>query len=73
MPDYRLYHLRGPKFEVVSFNEFVEDDDLKAIMRSEGERGSNSMELWSGHRKVMRWDAPPPMPGPGMAGPGTRS
>jgi hypothetical protein len=53
---YRLYHLRGSTFEVESFHEFEAKDDTDAIAQSEGRRGVNPMELWSGHRKVMRWD-----------------
>jgi hypothetical protein len=64
MPDYRLYHLRGAKFEVVSFQEFTADNDESAMLRSEAERGPNAMELWSGHRKVMHWHAPMETPGP---------
>jgi hypothetical protein len=54
---YRLYHLRGPTSEVESFHEFEADDDGDAIDQCEGRRGVNPMELWSGHRKVKRWDS----------------
>ena len=53
---YRLYHLRGSKFEVESFDEFEAEDDRKAIVEADARRGVKPMELWSGHRKVMRWD-----------------
>ena len=54
---YRLYHLRGANFEVESFDEFEAEDDRNAIAESEARRGLKPMELWSGHRKVMRWDS----------------
>ena len=53
---YRLYLLRGPKNEVESFREFHAPDDASAIARGETWRNVNPMELWSGHRKVRRWD-----------------
>ncbi len=56
MAYYRLYQLRGPKNRVETFHEFDADDDLKAIARGETYRRFNSMELWSGHRKVRRWE-----------------
>jgi hypothetical protein len=53
---YRLYHLRGSASEVESFHEFDAEDDGGAIAESEARRGIHAMELWSGHRKVKRWD-----------------
>lgn len=57
MAYYRMYQLHGPKNEVESFYEFEADDDERAIALAERRRGLNSMELWSGHRKVHRWEA----------------
>lgn len=56
MAYYRLYHLHGPKNEVARFEEFEAQDDASAIALSEKYLGLNPMELWSGHRKVHRWD-----------------
>ncbi len=53
---YRLYQLRGPRNEVESFEEFHADGDPAAIVLAESHRSLNPMELWSGHRKVRRWD-----------------
>ena len=53
---YRLYQLRGPRNEVESFHEFHAADDREAIAVVETMRRMNPMELWSGHRKVRRWD-----------------
>jgi len=57
MAYYRLYQLHGARNEVGSFEEFDADDDAEAIARGETYRRLNPMELWSGHRKVRRWDA----------------
>jgi len=57
MAYYRLYQLHGPRNEVASFEEFDANDDDEAIARGETYRSVNAMELWSGHRKVRRWDA----------------
>jgi hypothetical protein len=56
MAYYRLYHLRGAKNEVESFREFNAEDDSSAIALGETWRSLNPMELWSGHRKVRRWE-----------------
>ena len=56
MAYYRLYQLHGPRNEVESFEEFDAGDDAEAIARGETFRRLNPMELWSGHRKVRRWE-----------------
>ena len=56
MAYYRLYHLRGPKNEVETFREFDADDDATAIAQGDGWQDLHPMELWSGHRKVRRWE-----------------
>ena len=56
MAYYRLYHLRGPRNEVETFREFDAEDDANAIAQGEAWRDLNPMELWSGHRKVRRWE-----------------
>jgi len=53
---YRLYQLHGPRNEVQSFHEFEAPNDVTAIELGEERRGPNPMELWSGHRKVRRWE-----------------
>jgi hypothetical protein len=53
---YRLYQLRGPRNEVESFQEFEAADDRSAIALGESWQNLNPMELWSGHRKVRRWE-----------------
>ena len=53
---YRLYQLHGPRNEVQSFHEFEARDDAHAIEVGEERHGVNPMELWSGHRKVRRWE-----------------
>jgi len=57
MAYYRLYHLRGPRNEVETFREFDAEDDLSAIAQCDACRDLNPMELWSGHRKVRRWES----------------
>ena len=56
MAYYRLYHLRGAKNEVQSFEEFDAEDDAGAVARGEALHDGLAMELWSGHRKVHRWE-----------------
>jgi len=59
MAYYRLYQLHGARNEVQSFEEFDAADDVEAIARSETLRRLGAMELWSGHRKVRRWESIP--------------
>ena len=59
MAYYRLYQLHGPRNEVESFEEFDAVDDAEAIVLGETYRRLNPMELWSGHRKVRRWEGIP--------------
>lgn len=54
---YRLYQLCGPRNKVESFREFEADADSIAVVLAETWRGRNPMELWSGNRKVRRWEA----------------
>jgi hypothetical protein len=56
MAYYRLYHLRGVKNEVQSFEEFDAKDDAGAIAQGDALHDGFAMELWSGHRKVHRWE-----------------
>jgi hypothetical protein len=56
---YRLYQLRETTNEVTSFEEFEADGDSLAIAMAEVWRSFNPMELWSGRRKVRRWEAVP--------------
>lgn len=56
---YRLYQLREMTNEVTSFDEFEADGDALAIAMVEAWRSFNPMELWSGHRKIRRWEGLP--------------
>jgi hypothetical protein len=51
-----MYQLHGPRNNVRSFREFEADEDATAIAECENWRDSNAMELWSGRRKVRRWE-----------------
>lgn len=53
---YRLYQLHGPKNEVESFHEFHAENDAAAVVIGETMLRVNPMELWTGHRKVHRWE-----------------
>lgn len=53
---YRLYYFGGPNGRIDHFREFEALHDAAAITQSGEWRSVSSMELWSGRRKVMRWD-----------------
>jgi len=56
MTYYRLYFFTGPSGRIDQFREFEMPDDLAAIRQAALWRGTAPMELWSGARKVRRWD-----------------
>jgi hypothetical protein len=55
MAYYRLYFF-GHRNRIEQFREFEVSDDFTAIHQAAEWRGSAPMELWSGARKVRRWD-----------------
>lgn len=55
MAYYRLYFFGGGN-RIEQFREFEMRDDLAAIRQAAQWRGTAPMELWSGARKVRRWD-----------------
>ena len=56
MAYYRLYFLDGVG-HIAQFHEFEADDDRAAVALADSWRGIGAMELWSGRRKVRRWDS----------------
>lgn len=50
MPFYRLYHVKGGRFEGV--DDFEADDDVQAVRHAETLNGTSIAELWSGKRKI---------------------
>jgi hypothetical protein len=55
MAYYRLYFF-GCGNRIEQFREFEVSNDLAAIRQAAEWRGTVAMELWSGARKVRRWD-----------------
>lgn len=53
---YRLYRLAEPGGRFVGFEEIEAADDDAAIAAAEAYRGAQALELWSGKRKVRRFD-----------------
>jgi hypothetical protein len=58
MPYYRLYFFAGSTGRIEQFREFEIHDDLAAIRQAHEWRSIAPMELWSGARKIRRWDEP---------------
>jgi hypothetical protein len=56
MAYYRLYFLDGTSGHIHEFREFESADDLAALAQAAAWRSINPMELWSGARKVRRWE-----------------
>jgi hypothetical protein len=56
MAYYRLYFFNGSGGRIHEFREFEVGDDLAAIRQAAQWRGAVPMELWSGARKIRRWD-----------------
>ena len=64
MAGYRLYFLERFSGHIAKAHEFEADDDLAAVGIAEEWRTDGPMELWSGDRKVLRWDGRPMVPRP---------
>jgi hypothetical protein len=56
MAYYRLYFLDG-RSHIEHFHEFEADTHAAAVAQADEWRTLNAMELWSGRRKVKRWEA----------------
>lgn len=61
MAYYRLYFLNGSN-RIEHFREFEAITDLVAMAQADEWRTLGAMELWSGQRKVRRWEPLQPSP-----------
>lgn len=71
MPYYRLYFLGSASGGISEVREFEAEADEAAIAVSEQMMRPSAMELWSGERKVHRWESRgsgPPQEEPPAAG-----
>jgi hypothetical protein len=57
MAYYRLYFFDRSDGHIDQFREFEAPDDPAAIAQAADWRELDAMELWSGGRKVKRWEA----------------
>lgn len=55
MTYYRLYIFDGSG-HIARFHEFEAASDVAALASARERRSTTAMELWSGNRKVRRWD-----------------
>jgi hypothetical protein len=60
MGHYRLYFLDGFSGHINRFSELDASTDAAAISQALKSSTTAPMELWCGHRKVMRWEADTP-------------
>jgi hypothetical protein len=59
MPDYRLYFLNPHNGHIEGVEEFHTADDIEAICLVNQRDDAVPLELWSGGRKVARFDGRP--------------
>lgn len=59
MAYYRLYYMDSQSGHIDHFREFDAPDDDSAVALAEEVRTLSPMELWSGRRKIRRWEAIP--------------
>jgi len=57
MPVYRLYFMNRFNGHIDRFFEFEAESDLEALQTVQTASGVQPMELWSGERKVGRFEA----------------
>lgn len=62
MPDYRLYHLDRHSGHIRTAETFDAPDDESAREQIRQRALSDPLELWSGSRKVERFEARPELP-----------
>ena len=60
MGQYRLYFMDGFSGHIIRFRELHALTDDAAISLATQSSTTAPMELWCGHRKVMRWEADTP-------------
>ena len=58
MVGYRLYFMARGTEHIENVHEFEAIDDDAAISTCDEWRGFQTAELWSGDRKVLRWEGP---------------
>jgi hypothetical protein len=58
VPDYRLYLLDRHTGHINGVADFHSSDDVEAIMLAQQRQDKVPTELWSGGRKISRFDAP---------------
>ena len=59
MTYYRLYFMDAQSGHIDHFRELNAGDDSAAIAMAEDARTLSPMELWSGRKKIRRWEAIP--------------
>lgn len=59
LPDYRLYLLNPHSGHIDGVEEFHSGDDVEAVCLVAQRQAAVPMELWSGGRKISRFDALP--------------
>lgn len=57
MPAFRLYFMNPFDSHIDRFFEFEAESDLEALRTVQIASGEQPMELWSGQRKVRRFEA----------------
>lgn len=62
MAGYRLYFMDRFSGHIDNRREFIADDDSQALAIAHGWHDGGPMELWSGDRKLKRWEAEPLAP-----------
>jgi hypothetical protein len=54
---YRLYFMNRSNGHIERFEEFDASDDSSSMAIADRHVGGQPLELWSGHRKVRRFEA----------------
>ena len=62
MPEFRIFYVNPRSERITGSHDFIADDDLDAIRRAEGFQTQAAMELWTGDRRIKRWDVEEGLP-----------
>lgn len=60
MPGFRIFYMDQRSGHITGSQDFSADDDLDAVKQAEAFFAGAPMELWTGNRKIKRWEAPIP-------------
>lgn len=57
MPSFRVFYIDERSGHITGSHDYTAEDDLDAIRQADNFLTGAPMELWTGSRKIKRWEA----------------